>query len=138
MVDEQSGEYLARHPAAALGRLIAERLDRLAEESGRSTPCSGSIRRLIRDYDAGHDYRRGPFPVELVSGADELYESVMGMAVQAPPMELLIAIPDERTMADFATEIRRPVDRRAQRTGCSRCRVIIPVHTLASRRCATS
>ncbi|MCG5217201.1 helix-turn-helix transcriptional regulator [Streptosporangium sp. KLBMP 9127] len=101
VVDQQSGEYFARHPAAALGRLIAERLDRLAEESRQIDSVLGSIRPLIRDYDAGHDYRRGPFPVELVSGADELFESIMGMAVNAPPLELFIAIPDHRTLADF-------------------------------------
>jgi hypothetical protein len=55
VVDEQSGEYLARHPAGALGRLIAKRLDRLAEESRRIDSALGSIRALIRDYDAGRD-----------------------------------------------------------------------------------
>ena len=53
----------------------------------------GSIRGLIREYDAGRDYQGGQFPVTLVSGADELYESVIGMAVQAPPMELLSPFP---------------------------------------------
>lgn len=130
VVDEQSGEYLARHPAGALGRLIANRLDRLAEESRRIDSALGSIRALIRDYDAGRDYQSGPFPVELVSGADVLYESVVGMAVQAPPLELLTAIPDTRTMTDFVRKFADPwVD--AQQRGLLRVRAIIPVGTLA-------
>lgn len=129
VVDEQSGEYLARHPAGALGRLIAERLDRLAEESRRIDSALGSIRGLIRDYDAGRDYQSGPFPVELASGADVLYESVIGMAVQAPPMTLLTAIPDERTMADFVRKFADPwID--AQQRGLLKVRAIIPVDTL--------
>ncbi|MEU4578198.1 LuxR C-terminal-related transcriptional regulator [Nonomuraea sp. NPDC023979] len=129
VVDEQSGEYLARHPAAALGRLVAERLDRLAEESRRIDTVLGSIRGLIRDYDAGRDHRSGPFPVESASGADVLYESVMGMAVQAPPMTLLTAIPDERTMADFAAKFVEPwID--AQRRGLLVVRAVLPVATL--------
>ncbi|WP_336212960.1 helix-turn-helix transcriptional regulator [Nonomuraea sp. LPB2021202275-12-8] len=129
VVDEQSGEYLARHPAAALGRLIAERLDRLAEESRRIDSALGSIRGLVRDYDAGRDYQSGPFPVELVSGADVLYESVVGMAVQAPPMTLLSAIPDQRTMIDFARKFADPwID--AQQRKLLRVRVVIPVGTL--------
>ncbi|MEV0592063.1 helix-turn-helix transcriptional regulator [Nonomuraea cavernae] len=130
VVDEQSGEYLARHPAGALGRLVAERLDRLAEESRRIDSALGSIRGLIHDYDAGRDYQSGPFPVELVSGADVLYESVVGMAVQAPPMELLTAIPDERTMADFVRKFADPwID--AQERGLLRVHAIIPVSTLS-------
>ncbi|MEV4888587.1 LuxR C-terminal-related transcriptional regulator [Nonomuraea sp. NPDC055795] len=130
VVDERSGEYLARHPAAALGRLIAERLDRLAEESRRIDSALGSIRGLIHDYDAGRHYQSGPFPVELVSGADVLYESVVGMAVQAPPLELLIAIPDERTMTDFVRKFADPwID--AQRRRLLSMRAVIPVTTLA-------
>ncbi|MEU8247000.1 LuxR C-terminal-related transcriptional regulator [Nonomuraea sp. NPDC048916] len=130
VVDEQSGEYLARHPAGALGRLIAERLDRLAEESRRIDSALGSIRGLIHDYDAGRDYQSGPFPVELVSGADVLYESVVGMAVQSPPMELLTAIPDERTMTDFVRKFADPwID--AQERGLLRVHMIIPVDTLS-------
>ncbi|MFG3435692.1 helix-turn-helix domain-containing protein [Nonomuraea sp. NPDC047897] len=129
VVDEQSGEYLARHPAGALGRLIAERLDRLAEESRRIDSALGSIRGLIRDYDAGRDYQSGPFPVELASGADVLYESVIGMAVQAPPMTLLTAIPDERTMTDFVRKFADPwID--AQRRGLLEVRAVIPVDSL--------
>ncbi|MFI6320749.1 helix-turn-helix domain-containing protein [Nonomuraea sp. NPDC050556] len=129
VVDEHSGEYLARHPAAALGRLIAERLDRLAEESRRIDSALGSIRSLIRDYDAGRDYQNGPFPVELVSGADVLYESVVGIAVQSPRMEVLTAIPDDRTMLDFA---RKYADQwiDAQRRDLLTFRAVIPVSTL--------
>ncbi|WP_308250521.1 helix-turn-helix domain-containing protein [Nonomuraea rhizosphaerae] len=130
VIDEQSGEYLARHPAAALGRLIAERLDRLAEESRRIDSALGSIRGLIRDYDVGHDYQNGAFQVEMVSGADVLYESVVGMAVQSPPMRLLTAIPDERTMADFVRKFADPwID--AQQRQLLELQVIIPVSTLA-------
>ncbi|MFI9589610.1 LuxR C-terminal-related transcriptional regulator [Nonomuraea sp. NPDC052265] len=130
VVDEQSGEYLARHPAAALGRVIAERLDRLAEESRRIDSALGSIRGLIHDYDAGRDYQSGTFPVEMVNGADVLYESVVGIAVQSPPMELLTAIPDERTMADFVRKFADPwID--AQKRQLLTVQVIIPVSTLS-------
>ncbi|GAA3528652.1 helix-turn-helix domain-containing protein [Nonomuraea rosea] len=129
VVDEQSGEYLARHPAAALGRVIAERLDRLAAESRMIDSALGSIRGLIRDYDAGRDYQSGPFTVEMVSGADVLYESVLGIAVQSPPMELLTAIPDDRTMIDFAQKFADPwID--AQKRKLLTVHAIIPVSTL--------
>ncbi|WP_043623576.1 helix-turn-helix transcriptional regulator [Nonomuraea candida] len=131
VIDEQSGQYLARHPAAALGRLIAERLDRLAEESRRIDSALGSIRGLIRDYDAGRDYRNGAFPVEMASGADILYESVIGIAVQCqtPPMSLLTALPDERTMVDFARKFADPwID--AQERNLLTVQAIIPVSTL--------
>ncbi|NUP01682.1 MAG: helix-turn-helix transcriptional regulator [Nonomuraea sp.] len=130
VVDEQSGEYLARHPAAALGRVIAERLDRLAEESRRIDSALGSIRGLIRDYDAGRNYQSGTFPVEMVNGADVLYESVVGIAVQSPPMQLLTAIPDERTMHDFARKFADPwID--AQNRQLLTVHVIVPVSTLS-------
>lgn len=130
VIDERSGEYLAMHPAAALGRLIAERLDRLAEESRRIDSALGSIRGLIRDYDAGRDLQSGSFSVELVNGADVLYESVVGMAVQSPPLELLTAIPDSRTMTDF---VRKFADLwiDAQQRGLLTMRAVIPVSTLA-------
>src|SRR5690606_21634963 len=125
----QSGEYLARHPAAALGRLAADRLDRLAEESRRIDSALGSIRTLINDYDVGRDYRSGPFPVELISGADVLYESVMGMAVQDPPLKLRVAIPDGRTMTDFARKFAGSwID--AQERGLMAVRAIMPVSAL--------
>ncbi|MBB2909496.1 DNA-binding CsgD family transcriptional regulator [Streptosporangium becharense] len=129
VVDEQGGEYLARHPAAALGRLIADRLDRLAAESRRIDTVLGSIRSLIHQYDAGLDHQSGDFAVDLVSGADELYESVIGMAVQAPPLELLYTVPDKRTMSDFA---HRYADQwiGAQRAGLLSCRVVVAVRTL--------
>ncbi|MEV4353135.1 LuxR C-terminal-related transcriptional regulator [Nonomuraea sp. NPDC003707] len=129
VIDEQSGEYLARHPAAALGRVIADRLDRLAEESRRIDSALGSIRSLIRDYDAGRDYQSGTFTVEMVNGADVLYESVVGIAVQSPPMELLTAVPDERTMIDFARKFAELwID--AQERKLLTVHVIIPVSTL--------
>ncbi|HEX4813984.1 MAG TPA: LuxR C-terminal-related transcriptional regulator [Nonomuraea sp.] len=129
VVDERSGEYMARHPAAALGRVIAERLDRLAEESRMIDSALGSIRGLIRDYDAGRHYQSGPFTVEMVSGADVLYESVVGIAVQSPGMELLTALPDERTMTDFARKFADPwID--AQKRKLMTVRAVIPVGTL--------
>ncbi|MEV8633111.1 helix-turn-helix transcriptional regulator [Streptosporangium sp. NPDC051023] len=129
VVDEQGGEYLARHPATALGHLVADRLDRLAAESRRIDIVVGSIRDLIHQYDAGRDYQTGQFAVDLVGGADELYESVIGMAMQTPPLELLSVIPDRRTMNDFA---HRYADQwiGAQRAGLLSSRTIIPVHTL--------
>jgi len=129
VVDEQGGEYLARHPAAALGHLVAERLDRLAAESRRIDTVLGSIRGFIHQYDAGRDYQTGQFSVNLVGGADELYESVIGMAVQSPPLKLMSGIPDRRTMSDFAHRYADPWIA-AQRAGLLSCRVTIPVHTL--------
>ncbi|WP_235030638.1 helix-turn-helix transcriptional regulator [Nonomuraea solani] len=129
VIHEQSGQYLARHPAAALGRVIAERLDRLAEESRMIDSALGSIRGLIRDYDAGRDYRSGAFTVEKANGADILYESVLGIAVQSPPMQLLTAIPDERTMTDFARKFADPwID--AQKRNLLTVHAIIPVSSL--------
>ncbi|MEV0824602.1 helix-turn-helix transcriptional regulator [Nonomuraea rubra] len=131
VIDEHSGQYLARHPAAALGRLIAERLDRLAEESRRIDSALGSIRGLIRDYDAGRDYRSGPFTVEMARGADILYESVVGIAVQCqtPPMPLLTAVPDDRTMTDFVRKFADPwID--AQKRNLLTVQAIIPVSSL--------
>ncbi|MEV7005510.1 helix-turn-helix transcriptional regulator [Streptosporangium sp. NPDC051022] len=129
VVEEQGGEYLARHPATALGHLVADRLDRLAAESRRIDSVVGSISGLIHQYDAGRDYQTGQFDVHLVGGADELYESVIGMAVQAPPLETLSVIPDRRTVDDFAS---RYADRwiAAQRAELISSRSVIPVHTL--------
>ncbi|MEV4578606.1 LuxR C-terminal-related transcriptional regulator [Nonomuraea jabiensis] len=130
VIDEQSGEYLARHPAAALGRVIADRLDRLAEESRRIDSALGSIRSLIHDYDVGRDYQSGTFTVEIVNGADVMYESVVGIAVQSPPLELLTAVPDERTMIDFARKFAELwID--AQERKLLTVHAIIPVSTLA-------
>ncbi|MEW9546793.1 LuxR C-terminal-related transcriptional regulator [Nonomuraea sp. NPDC050783] len=130
VVDERSGEYLARHPAAALGRVIAQRLDRLAEESRMIDSAFGSIRTFIRDYDAGRDYRSGSFTMEPANGADALYESVLGIAVQSPGMEFVTAIPDERTMADFVRKFADPwID--AQKRKLLTVRAVIPVATLA-------
>ncbi|MEV0581625.1 LuxR C-terminal-related transcriptional regulator [Nonomuraea sp. NPDC050310] len=130
VIDERSGQYLARHPAAALGRLIAERLDRLAEESRRIDSALSSIRSLIRDYDAGRDFQDGPIAVEAVSGADILYESVVGMAVQSPSMEVRTVMPDERTMDDFVQKFADLwVD--AQERGLLTVNAIIPVATLS-------
>ncbi|MEO3874909.1 helix-turn-helix transcriptional regulator [Nonomuraea sp. B12E4] len=129
VIHEQSGHYLARHPAAALGRVIAERLDRLAAESRMIDSALGSIRGLIRDYDAGRDYQSGSFMVEMASGADILYESVVGIAIQSPPMTLLTGIPDERTMIDFARKFADPwID--AQKRNLLTVHAVVPVSTL--------
>lgn len=130
VLDERSGEYLARHPASALGRLFAERLERLAEESRRIDSALDSIRGLIRDYDAGRDFQEGPFLIEAVSGEDILYESVVGMAVQSPLMRVRTIMPDERTVADFTQKFADLwVD--AQQRGLLTVSAIIPVDTLA-------
>ncbi|GLW05570.1 LuxR family transcriptional regulator [Microtetraspora sp. NBRC 13810] len=129
VVDQRSGEYFARHPAGALGRLIAERLDRLAAESRQIDTVLGSLRTLIRDYDSGHDQVGGPFSAELVTGADELYESVVGLAVEAPPLDLCTAIPDQRTMTDLARKYADTwID--AHRRGLLSLRALIPVDAL--------
>ncbi|GAA0387200.1 hypothetical protein Acor_25070 [Acrocarpospora corrugata] len=56
-VDEQAGEYLARHPAATIGRLIAARLDRLAQESRQIDDVLAAIGGLTDQYDAGRDHQ---------------------------------------------------------------------------------
>lgn len=101
-VDRRQEQFLARHPAAAIGRLVADKLDRIARESRRIDEVLGTVERLTHQYDAGRDWRSGRYSVEPVSGADDLYESVIGLALQAPPAELVTAIPDRRTMDRFA------------------------------------
>ncbi|NAS25567.1 LuxR family transcriptional regulator [Herbidospora sp. NEAU-GS84] len=129
-VDEQAGEYLARHPAAAIGRLIAARLDRLAEESRQIDAVLASVGGLTLTYDAGRDYQDRRFPVELVNGADELYESVIGLALQSPPSDLVTAIPDERSLTDF---IRKYADTwiEALKSDLLSARAVIPASALA-------
>ncbi|XVQ87221.1 helix-turn-helix domain-containing protein [Microbispora siamensis] len=101
-VNRRREEFLARHPAAAIGRLVAERLDRMARETRQIDEVLAAAGRLAHHYDAGRDWRSGRFSVEPVSGADELCESVIGLALQAPPAELVMAVPDRRTLARFA------------------------------------
>jgi DNA-binding CsgD family transcriptional regulator len=128
-VDEQSGCYLARHPAAAIGRLVAARLDRLAQESRQIDEVLAAVGGLTHHYDAGRDYQSGRFAVELVSGADELYESVVGLAVQAPPADLVSAIPDARTLSDFIRKYADPWVK-AMEDRLLTVRVVLPVATL--------
>ena len=101
-VDRRREEFSVRHPAAAIGRLVAERLDRMARETRQIDEVLAAAGRLAHHYDAGRDWRSGRFSVEPMSGADELCESVIGLALQAPPAELVMAVPDRRTMARFA------------------------------------
>ncbi|MBX6385170.1 MAG: LuxR family transcriptional regulator [Microbispora sp.] len=101
-VNRRREEFLARHPAAAIGRLVAERLDQMARETRRIDEALAAAGRLAHHYDTGLDWRSGRFSVEVVSGADELCESVIGLALQAPPAELVMAMPDHRTMTRFA------------------------------------
>ncbi|GAA4581093.1 helix-turn-helix transcriptional regulator [Planotetraspora phitsanulokensis] len=130
-VDEQQGEYLARHPAAAIGRLVAERLDRLARESRQIDAALASVAPLTHHYDAGRDYQDGQFAVDLVSGADELYESVVGLALQAPPADLVSAIPDRRTMNDLVEKYTGPWTQ-AMRDGLLSSRAVIPIAVMAA------
>ncbi|MEU7886045.1 LuxR C-terminal-related transcriptional regulator [Microbispora bryophytorum] len=101
-VNRRREELIARHPAATIGRLVAERLDRMARETRQIDEVLAAAGRLTHHYDAGLDWRSGRFSVEAVSGADELCESVIGLALQAPPAELVMAVPDRRTMARLA------------------------------------
>jgi DNA-binding CsgD family transcriptional regulator len=128
-VDEQQGEYLARHPATAIGRLVAERLDRLARESRQIDAALASVAPLTHHYDAGRDYQNGQFSVDLLSGADELYESVVGLALQAPPADLISAIPDRRTMSEFVEKYTGPWIQ-AIGDGLLHSRAVIPVSVL--------
>jgi len=124
VVDERDGKYLARHPAAAFGRLVADRLEQIAQESRQIDDVLGSIRNLTHHYDAGRDYRSGQFAVESVSGADVLYESVVGIALQAPPMDLISVVPDRRTISDLVNRYARPwVDALHKGLITSRCLV---------------
>ncbi|MBO3747113.1 helix-turn-helix domain-containing protein [Streptosporangiaceae bacterium NEAU-GS5] len=128
-VDNQSGCYLARHPAAAIGRLVAQRLDKLAEESRQIDEVLTAVGGLTHHYDAGRDYQTARFPIELVSGADELYESVVGLAVHAPPADLVSAIPDTRTWSDFIRKYADPWIQ-AMEEGLLIVRVVLPVAAL--------
>ncbi|MCT9928664.1 LuxR C-terminal-related transcriptional regulator [Planotetraspora sp. A-T 1434] len=130
-VEEQDGKYLARHPAAAIGRLVAERLDRLARESRQIDEALASVGRLTHHYDAGRDYQSGRFAVELVSGADELYESVVGLALQNPPADMVFAIDDRRTMSDFAEKYTGPWIQ-AIKDGVLSSRTVIPVSVMTA------
>lgn len=129
-VDEQCGEYLARHPAAVVGRLVADRLDRLAQESRQIDEVLATVHGLAHHYNAGRDYQTGQFSVELVNGADELYESVVGLAIQAPSTDLVSAIPDRRTMSDFVEKYSEPwIDAVAK--GILATRAIVPTSALS-------
>lgn len=58
-VDRRREEVVARHPAAVIGRLVAERLDRMALESRRLDEMIAAAGRLARHYDTGRDWRGG-------------------------------------------------------------------------------
>ncbi len=130
VVVERHGEYQARHPAAAFGRLVADRLEQIAQESREIDDVLGSIRNLTHSYDAGRDSREGRFEVEHVSGPDALYESVLGIALQAPPMDLISVIPDTRTMSDLVQRYSGPW-LRALRDGLLTSRCLVRVSAMA-------
>ncbi|WP_283138645.1 helix-turn-helix transcriptional regulator [Rhizohabitans arisaemae] len=129
VIDESSGGYVARHPASALGRLVADRLDQIAAESRQIDDLLNSIDRLTRHYDAGRDYRSGNLVVEIARGVDHLLESVLGYAVQSPPLTLIAAVPDARTMTEVVGGYAGQWIE-AQRDGLLRLRVIVPVETV--------
>ncbi len=62
-VNRRREEFLARHPAAAIGRLVAERLDRMARETRQIDEVLAAAGRLTHHYDAGLDWRSGRFSV---------------------------------------------------------------------------
>jgi DNA-binding CsgD family transcriptional regulator len=125
-VDEQAGEYLARHPAATIGRLVAERMNQLARESREIDQVLASIDHLTHHYDAGRDREAREFPIELVSGQDELFKTVTAHAVErGSPTSLVCVVPDRRTMSDFVEETS---DKwlQAFNEGILSCRGIVP------------
>ncbi|ETK33203.1 helix-turn-helix transcriptional regulator [Microbispora sp. ATCC PTA-5024] len=132
-VEARNGEYVARHPAAAIGRLVAERLDQMARQTRQIDDALATVGLLTHHYDAGHDCRTGRFSVEVVNGADDLYESVVGLALDAPPADLVCAIPDPRTMERFAERYTGPWIR-AIEDGLMRSRLIVPISVLAEPR----
>jgi DNA-binding CsgD family transcriptional regulator len=132
-VDERHGEYLARHPATAIGRLVADRLDRMARESRQLDGVLASIGTLTHHYDAGRDCRSGQFSIELMNGADELYESVVGLALEAPSTDLVSAVSDGRTALRFTEKYTGPWIQ-AIENGVLRSRSILPVSALAVPR----
>ncbi|MEV5413848.1 helix-turn-helix domain-containing protein [Thermopolyspora sp. NPDC052614] len=129
IVEDCNGRYLARHPAAALGRLIAPRLDRIAAESRRIDELLASVRMLARHHDAGQDYHGARLAVDLISGADALRATMSEVAMARPPADLISVIPDHRTVHDLAHKY---ADEwvRAQREGVISSRVILPVCTV--------
>ncbi|MEU8192520.1 helix-turn-helix transcriptional regulator [Microbispora amethystogenes] len=130
-VDRRREEVVARHPAEVIGRLVAERLDRMARESRRLDEMITAAGHLARHYDTGRDWRGGGLPVERVSGAGALYEGVIGHALQAPPADLVMAVPDHRTVVRFAnTHSAQWI--RAAADGVVRLRAIVPHAALSS------
>ncbi|WP_067174905.1 helix-turn-helix transcriptional regulator [Microtetraspora niveoalba] len=128
-VDEAAGEYLARHPAGPVGRLVAERLSLLALQSRQIDEMLAAVGDLAQHYDSGRDYRRGELSVRSLTGADELYEAVIGLAGQAPRAELVAALPDRRTTGDFF-EKHADMWIRAIKEGDLTSRLLVPVSAL--------
>jgi hypothetical protein len=120
------GRYRARHPAAALSPLIAQRLEQIAQETRQIEELLSSVRTLARDYDAGQDFRSGRLTIEAHSGAEALRTTMAAVARATPSPELVAVIPDRRTVRDMA---RAYQDEwlRAQREALGSARVIAPV-----------
>ncbi|MEV0967183.1 helix-turn-helix transcriptional regulator [Microtetraspora glauca] len=128
-VDEACGEYLARHPAAPVGRLVAERLALLALQSRQIDEMLAAVGDLAHHYDSGRDYRTGELHVRPVSGADQLYEAVIRLARRAPGKDLVAALPDRRTAGDFFEKY-ADMWIRAIKEGSLTSRLIVPVSAL--------
>ncbi|GLW96262.1 LuxR family transcriptional regulator [Microtetraspora sp. NBRC 16547] len=130
-VDETSGEYLARHPAAPVGRMVAERLALLALQSRQIDEMLAAVGDLAHHYDSGRDYRTGELRVRSVTGADDLYEAVILLAGRAARKDLVAALPDRRTAADFCDK-HADMWIRAIKEGNLTSRLIVPVSALGA------
>lgn len=129
VVDAQDGRYLARHPAAALSRLIAPRLERIAQETRQIEQMLASVGTLARHYDTGQEFRTGRPVIEPLAGVEAL-RATMAAAVRASPTaEFVVVIPDRRTVRDL---VRSPTSEwvAAERESLVSSRVIVPVRTL--------
>ncbi|RJL23600.1 helix-turn-helix transcriptional regulator [Bailinhaonella thermotolerans] len=130
MVDEKSGTYVARHPAGAFSRLVADKFDRIVHESREIDRILGSIEDLTRSYDAGRQYRTREFPVEVVQGSQELFDRVGEIACHGP-LGVDFAVPDQRTLIDYVEDealLGRWLD--AVREGGLRLRALVAVESL--------
>ncbi|MFF3664154.1 helix-turn-helix transcriptional regulator [Microtetraspora malaysiensis] len=128
-VDEAAGEYLARHPAAPVGRMVTERLALLALQSRQIDDMLAAVPDLAHDYDSGRAFRTGELRVRSLTGADEIYEAVIALAGRAPRAELVAALPDRRTAGDFFEKY-ADMWIHAIKEGDLTSRLIIPVSAL--------
>lgn len=130
LLEHDAGEYAARHPGEALGRLVTERLDRIAAESRRLGELMNSARALADRYDAGRDPETGELSITRLRGAEELSRSIFTLTLHGPPAELACAVPDIRAMDDFA-RIQAAMWIDAQSRGRLRITAVIPADSLA-------